>query len=314
MLANLLPGFRHTRVPFVAGALWLLVAWLLLGDRLLPDADGGRVERLLYELGSVLGQPAVLAALALLATLIGGMTPRVPVKWIARRLPINDASRAWQPVVCSLLGVRGRLANAQGDFVHWLTRFARTAPGDLEWFNFSGRECPPVLQAAARDLAESGATRMVGKRLTTSEFIGTNDGSNDAGDVSPYAWLHSHLAELSIMTELDSELPLQLHVQRESVFLEYDRLRSESELRSAIVIPVLLVVAVLCAESGVWVLAAGIPLWLLRQAVQSYVEADQQLLTAVRYRVIQSSTIAFIESLRPMGPPPGMLGVSNEGV
>ena len=60
----------------------MLIMWLVFGDHLLPDAEGGRVKGVLYDLGARLGRPAMLAGLALLATLIGGITPRLPVRWI----------------------------------------------------------------------------------------------------------------------------------------------------------------------------------------------------------------------------------------
>jgi hypothetical protein len=106
------------------------------------------------------------------------------------------------------------------------------------------------------------------------------------------------MAEASIRTEVDTELPLQLHVERESLFYEYDRVRAESELRAAFVVPLLILILILMAESWLCEFALVIPIWLLRQAVQSYVDAEQQLLSAVRHGVIRSSTIAFVDSLR----------------
>jgi hypothetical protein len=292
MLAYLLPGWRHTRTPLVAGALWLLIAWLVLGDRLLPDEEGGRAESLLYDLGTLVGGAAILAGLALLATLIGGMIPRLPTRWIVRRLPINRRGRWWQGPLCWFFGVMPDLEAARGDFDHWVVRRVSLAPDGLEWSQFTGKDCPPGLQAAARDLQESGSARVGGKVLTKADFAGEED-------PTPWEWLRWGLAEASIRTEVDSELPLQLHVERESLFYEYDRVRAESELRAAIALPLAILIPFLMAESWLWAFALVIPIWLLSQAVQSYVEAEQQVLSAVRHGVIRSSTIAFVDSLRP---------------
>ena len=105
------------------------------------------------------------------------------------------------------------------------------------------------------------------------------------------------MADASIRTEVDSDLPLQLHVERESLFYEYDRVRAESELRSAIVFPILILIVIRTAGFWLWMFAPAIPVVLVRQAVQSSIEAEQQLLSAVRLGVIQSSTVAFVDSL-----------------
>jgi hypothetical protein len=75
VLASLLPGLRDLRTPLAVGYLWIVVLWLLL-YRWVPttvgDAPTGPV-RALYELGSLLDQAVVLAALSFLAYLLGSM-------------------------------------------------------------------------------------------------------------------------------------------------------------------------------------------------------------------------------------------------
>lgn len=284
-----MPGLRHTRTPLIAGSLWLLIIWLIFGNRLVPDLGGGRVESLMYDLGARLGRPAMLAGLALLATLIGGMTPRLPVRLIARRLPINKRGRWWQAPVCWFFGTEPDLANARGEFEHWLFRRVSLVSEGLEWSQFAGKNCPAALQSGARDIQENGAALIGRERLARADFAGDNP--------TPRDFLMWGMADASIRTEVDSELPLQLHVERESLFYEYDRVRAESELRAAIVIPLLILIAILAAGFWLWAFALVIPIWLVRQAVQLSVEAEQQLLSAVRLEVVQSSTVAFIDSL-----------------
>ncbi len=118
-------------------------------------------------------------------------------------------------------------------------------------------------------------------------------------EVDPRTWLMWGMAEASVEQELVSELPLKLQVEQEQLFLEYDRIRAESELRSAIVVPLVVLTALLSSVSVIWLVALLLPLWLLRQAVQSCVEAEQLLLSAVMHDVIPSSTVEFLNSLGP---------------
>jgi hypothetical protein len=288
VLAYLLPGLRHVRTPLVAGGLWLLIVWLAVGERLVPDAHGSRVGTLLYDLGQRIGRPAELAALALVAMLVGGMSPRLPVRWIARALPINKAGRWWQIPLCRCFGLEPDLALGRGTFDDWLFKLAGLAPQELKWSAFGGPNCPPVLQNAARDLGDSGSAQVGRERLSTE---------GNAGDFDPRDWLMWGLAEAALRTEIDGDLPLQLHVQRESLFYEFDRVRAESELRAAVVIPLLILIGILLSASWWWALALAVPVWLTRQAVQTYVQAEQQLLTAVRLRVVKSPTVEFVNSL-----------------
>ncbi|WP_140404146.1 MULTISPECIES: hypothetical protein [unclassified Nocardioides] len=249
------------------------------------------IESRLHDLGSLVGQPALFAALSLLAILAGGAIPSIPTRAVAHRLPINVGD--WKRLaVCRLFGVEPDLANLRGDFSHWLHRRASLAPEDLTWSAFGGRGCPPHLQVWARDIQESGSAQMGRRRMSNSDFA-----SDD--EVDPRTWLMWGMAEASVEQELVSELPLKLQVEQEQLFLEYDRIRAESELRSAIVVPLVVLTALLSSVSVIWLVALLLPLWLLRQAVQSCVEAEQLLLSAVMHDVIPSSTVEFLNSLGP---------------
>ncbi len=129
------------------------------------------------------------------------------------------------------------------------------------------------------------------------------DADKQAG---PRDWLMWGLAEASLQEELLSELPLRLQVQREQLFVTFDRIRAESELRAAVVLPLTVLLCILASDSAFWLLALAAPLWLLRQAVQSHVEAEQRLLSAVRYDVIQSSTVQFMDSVTDDPEPLGL--------
>jgi hypothetical protein len=75
MLASLLPGVRHVRTPLIAGYLYFLAVWLLLGpDRLVPGAGGDTVaEHRLANAIDLAGRGGTLAALSVAAILLGSL-------------------------------------------------------------------------------------------------------------------------------------------------------------------------------------------------------------------------------------------------
>ena len=75
MLASLLPGLRDLRTPLAAGYLWMVGLWLLLHNKVpmsVAEAPAGPIKSL-YEIGSLLGQAVILAALSFIAYLLGSM-------------------------------------------------------------------------------------------------------------------------------------------------------------------------------------------------------------------------------------------------
>lgn len=287
MLANLLPGFRHTRTPLVAGALWLLIAWLLIGDAVLPDADGGVIESRLHGLTSLVGEQTVLAALALFAILLGGIVPSVPLRSIAERLDVTNGVRP-QSTMCRLFGLKGDFLDRQGDFNLWLHRIIQRVPDNLGWEVFEDRKCPPFMRSWAQDAREHQVVRF-GNRIT----------ARDAGvDGDAWHWLWN-ITEASIQQEMTTGLPMQLQIEREALYNDFDRVRAEAELRAAIVAPLIGLVILLAVGAGslLWLLALVVPVWLLRHGVQAQIESDQRLQAAVQHGVITSPTIGFVRSL-----------------
>jgi hypothetical protein len=68
----LIPGLREIRGPLLAGYLWILAIWLLLGDRL-PSNESGEVFERLWEAGEAVGPIGRAAALSVVAYLIGAL-------------------------------------------------------------------------------------------------------------------------------------------------------------------------------------------------------------------------------------------------
>jgi hypothetical protein len=90
VLASVLPGVRELRAPLVAGYLWLLLLWLVVGGRF-PSADESKPVALdrLYDLASVISAIGLAAAASIAAYLLGSLA--VEAQSGVRRL--IDASR-----------------------------------------------------------------------------------------------------------------------------------------------------------------------------------------------------------------------------
>jgi hypothetical protein len=74
MLATLLPGIRDLRTPLATGYLWLVALWLVVHNHVpksLHEAHGPL--RSLYELGGILGQGALVAAVSFIAYIMGSI-------------------------------------------------------------------------------------------------------------------------------------------------------------------------------------------------------------------------------------------------
>lgn len=73
MIASLLPGLRELRAPLTAGYIWLLGLWLSLRSLVPTDQPLG-IYRDIVDLANWAGKPAILAASALVAYIIGTLS------------------------------------------------------------------------------------------------------------------------------------------------------------------------------------------------------------------------------------------------
>lgn len=68
----LIPGLREIRGPLLAGYLWILAIWLLLGDQL-PNSQSNEVFERLWKAGEAIGPIGRAAAISVVAYLIGAL-------------------------------------------------------------------------------------------------------------------------------------------------------------------------------------------------------------------------------------------------
>lgn len=96
ILAGALPGLRDLRAPATAGYLWLAAAWLWFQPNLAapPDSAAGKS---LFDLADALGTVGVLAAVSLVAYLVGVVSQEVSDQMLRRVL--RRATRADAKIV-----------------------------------------------------------------------------------------------------------------------------------------------------------------------------------------------------------------------
>jgi hypothetical protein len=87
VLATLLPGVRELRAPLAAGYLWLLLAWIIMGDRFPTRAEaeraGGPLGRL-YAVEPLVATAGLLVIASVAAYLIGSLTTQALVPRLQR--------------------------------------------------------------------------------------------------------------------------------------------------------------------------------------------------------------------------------------
>ena len=89
VLTNLIPGLRELRAPLAAGFLWIVVAWVAgVGEWPGEDSSSELAQRL-RDSRDFVGTTAAAAALAFLAYLVGSITADVTTA-LLRRSPVGD--------------------------------------------------------------------------------------------------------------------------------------------------------------------------------------------------------------------------------
>jgi hypothetical protein len=279
VLAALLPGLRDFRTPFVTGALYAVALWLAFGgDRLRPDKhpDDKAMERL-TSLADLIGPHATLAATGLGVFLLGSLLTREsPFPFPIGQMYTAEVGgeRPWSY-----------------DFDRWLSeqvdgRSARLPDGlsaPPGWTN----PRPPLQQAFMEGFEHD---RPEGK------------------DQEPFAYRVVNALRYAVRISLENEfedLVVRLQIERESLFNDYDRLRSEAQLRFSIAPPMVLIVIVLAVVGHpLWLLGVVAPGWFYFRGLRVYQQARLRVWQAVKSNVISSSATLheldeFFASLPP---------------
>jgi hypothetical protein len=269
MLASLLPGLRDLRTPLATGYMYFLLVFLWLGrGRLLPDQPNNKLLERIYDLSDLGGPAARVTALSFAAYLVGSIFVVRQIdrpRWLVRVLGAGEVNRStrlylWiEQQVTTLessdLGA-SRLMD-RGDIPELFKHELRAALADVQ--------SDPVPQIQSMSKVER--EHYLEHRALTSALNS--------------ALLSEHEA-----------LVTRMQIERETLFNDYDRLRSEAELRLSIFVP-LTALAITAAVQ--WnppaLIGLLIPLILLAQAIRMQARADERVQQALMTGVISSPTI-----------------------
>jgi hypothetical protein len=219
-LSAVLPGLRHVRTPFVVGVLWLSLAYAVAADEWATWISGNDGLRALDAAGRQIPNAWGIGALGFAIYLLGSVTAEVGDflwRWPSRWIgQASQKAADWaNPRAYSVR--RGLLVRT------WIWHWAHRLRDALHPLTPTIRT--PILDAVAAMYAS----------------IGARSGA------------HFSFPTEAVYARLESTA-LQLSQSAPEQYQEFDRLRSEAELRSGI-IPPLLVWTVLLSTTIVWWLA-----------------------------------------------------------
>jgi hypothetical protein len=254
MLANLLPGLRDLRTPLAVGYLWLSALWLLVHahiPRSIAEASGPL--RSFYELGSFVGNAAVLAALSFIAYLLGSLllvriSPRAYV--FAENEPFTKGSIEPAPIPTSNTGIISFiLGSYRGKSLY--------------------RQLSTFVEARLREAAEDlghyyGPSRELDVEIRYIQEIAT-----DLGAVS-----------------------IQLQAKNRDLWDTHDRYTAEAQFRLGIAVPLVAIIVISAIQSTLfWLFLIIVPLWLSILSYRLSFEAISTLVQAVVLKIVEPPAV-----------------------
>lgn len=234
MLANLLPGFRQVRTPFVVGILYIATVYLGLGVGPFLDVLGGKEGRLIERivaLTGIVGAATILGAVVLVATLLGSLLTLT--EW-PKGLRVTRRSHG------ELIPAR-HLMNAS------------------DWALKLLRDRAPLVQMPEMPRHFTSSYMGVVEAFVEQHAIYAFDPDHrhanwrPRGDLGHWWWeCLSYPAAFYAMTSERRALENQLRVVGGLLFDEYDRYRSEAELRYSVTPPLVLLTATVSYLADDW--------------------------------------------------------------
>lgn len=301
MITSMLPGFRDLRTPLAAGYVWLASLWFIVADALLTKQQATGVMKNVATAADSLGKPAWAAALSFVAYLIGSMFQVTNIslgsfdrssyfrgQMNRRRVGLL---RGIRPLGSGILAVFLRLFDAFGFLDTFQIRrdlFAATAVWCRQRLADLDERHLLVREAVAKALADSEISPMERNLAVRRDLANANDWLTPAADV----------LALQILTESE-QVAARLNVENKNLFDDYDRIRSEAELRFTISLPILVLGAVLASlwepvALAVAVITSGL---LFLQGLRRQMRADAVLYQALMLGYTASPTMSRIEGL-----------------
>ncbi|MGW2888086.1 hypothetical protein ACWDDN_22560 [Streptomyces griseoruber] len=268
MLISLLPGMRNLRAPLAAGSLWLVALWLLIGRELPKPGSASGLLADLYDAALWAGKPAVFAALAFIAYLLGAISTAGVALAIALLAPVLVPAVAFDPP-----DPGGRpVARYVWPWspAYWATR-----------------------HGAHRDDGSHVLLPPRPKRIPTAKGLDALTRTLNHHDLDP------RLALLPLIDDLPL-VPARLIGTDQELFGEFDRIRAEAEFRVSIGPPMVMLSSVLLPHSAWWGLLMTVPVLLFAHGMWLYWDSNDLLAEALRAGRVNSPVVG--NSLTPESP------------
>jgi hypothetical protein len=279
VLANLLPGVRDLRTPLATGYAYFLFLWLVFGkDNLAPEAAPNDLWQRFYDLSDTIGTAGSLAIVSFTAYLFGSIVRvselRRP-RWLLRLLrsdpdKASDRLELWALQQAATLESRGLNATKLSEREDVPQLFSHRLSADLQGFAVATSEAEMFNSLPMEERYKMSNNRVLVKNLE------------------------------AVVEDESEALISRLQIGREAIYNDYDRLRSEAELRFTLLVPLCLLVA---ASGFLWTkpawLLVGLPLILLGQAFHIQARADERVLQALTTGVIDSPVVEQLLAIDP---------------
>lgn len=322
-LANFLPGVRDARTPFLTGVLWALIVWLWLGPCTLlhSNKDNDLIERfraLPENFGPIPGAILVSLSIYLAGSILSAIAIRV---WNSansvsasralhadqrhqKGISEDKASASDHPPLAVILdsSVFGVAKNAD-EIESWLRSHVRAAviggatiSSLLKNRILSGPIVDDLEQAVSQADAESddywaevqAEWGHAGPESVQAHF-------DEGTRVSQINAISSALSKEVLSREFPTHLT-RLQLDRETIWNEYDRLRSEHELRISLVPPTFGLAIVAMWQGGVpFALSLIIPFALFVHGSRLGRQAEAKVWSALVTGGIYSNSVKQVD-------------------
>jgi hypothetical protein len=278
VLANFLPGVRQLRAPLAAGLLWLLAVWLVVEPSIpASGADAGEPWHAFDEIGrAVSGLGIGLAAIAVTfaAYLVGSLTENVwralPSRAFGSPRVFWDSPQQRRERDAGRLRLRLRRLRIFASFTGIFTVGPTFVETGLPW---PPTRFPPQSDPVLPSIEAFEKLRELAGQWLESAGYATERGEIQPMDVvdglvfeGPGLWATYTLPKAEVVAKVISELDLirtRLLGKEPELFSAVDRISSESELRFAILPPLVALIGVLAVQSTPLWLAGLLLVWLL---------------------------------------------------
>ncbi|MDQ0825395.1 uncharacterized membrane protein YciS (DUF1049 family) [Arthrobacter sp. B2I5] len=303
-MINLLDGLRDLKAPLASGLIILFGFWLIFANEVAAAGPGQSLAGNIHQLIDYLGAPATLGLVAFLGYLIGLVLSlnAVTMFLILVVQEVREMAPPSREPIRFLLEIK-RNINVQ---VSTNTTSEDTTRRLNEHIENALQEAAENRGWTPRDILQ------VVKPYLLEEYDQKSPGNPPLQKGFPiwqtplFGSVHQYLY-VSIVTEIDL-LAVQLHAEKDKIYEKYDKNKTESDFRAAVILPILFVALVTMIrffDEGLAIPAILTMLAIVLIAIrlgasahQRLIEANEAVLNALLARQIKAPRLQIFEENR----------------